>query len=112
MVIKVTNLSSSPNAVVSGLFFGGKPTIQAATATFLGTDTTTEGSWRGVYGADGYDIAADTSATNPKLPSYATLGITGASTYTWTDEHDRSAAPCRTPPTPAGSPPPGTPRPR
>ena len=26
---------------------------------------------------------ADTSAANPKLPSYATLGITGASTYTW-----------------------------
>ena len=42
-----------------------------------------EGSWRNAYGADGYDIAADTSANNPKLPSYATLGITGASTYTW-----------------------------
>ena len=32
------------------------------------------------YGADGYDIAADNSAGNPKLPSYATLGISGAST--------------------------------
>ncbi len=49
----------------------------------VGTDTTTGGSWRGTYGANGYDIAADTSATNPKLPSYATLSVTGASTYTW-----------------------------
>ena len=70
------------NAVVSGLFFGGKPAV-TATANFLGTNTTTQGSWHGVYGASGYDIAADTSARNPKLPSYATLGITGASTYTW-----------------------------
>ena len=81
VVIKVTNLGAG-NAVVSGLFFGGKPTI-TATASFLGSSSTTQGSWHGVYGASGYDIAADTSAGNPKLPSYATLGINGASTYTW-----------------------------
>ena len=81
VVIKVTNLGPA-NAVVSGLFFGGKPAF-TATAHFLGTNTTTQGSWRGVYGANGYDIAADNSAGNPKLPSYAALGITGASTYTW-----------------------------
>ncbi len=83
VVIKVTNLgSSSNNAVISGLFFGGKPIVTSA--TFLGTDTTTQGSWHGVYGADGYDIAADTSASNPKIPSYATLSVTGAQTYVWT----------------------------
>jgi hypothetical protein len=81
VVIKVTNLSG-PNAVVSGLFFGGKPT-STTTAHFVGTNTTTQGSWRGTYGADGYDLAVDTSAGNPKLPSYAALGITGASTWTW-----------------------------
>ena len=59
------------------------PSPVSSTATFLGTDTTTEGNWRNAYGADGYDIAADTSATDPKLPSYATLSITGASTYIW-----------------------------
>ena len=67
VVIKVTNLNPSTNAVVSGLFFGGKPSVTSA--TFLGTDTTTQGNWHGVYGADGYDIAADTSAGNPKIPS-------------------------------------------
>ncbi len=79
VVIKVTNLSG-PNAVVSGLFFGARP---AATAAFLSANTTTQGNWHGVYGADGYDIAADTSAGNPKIPSYATLGTTGANPYTW-----------------------------
>ncbi len=84
VIIKVTNLSSSSNAVVSGLFLGGKPaTPPASSASFLGTDTTTQGSWHGAYGADGYDIALDTSVKNPNLPSYATLGVTGASTYTW-----------------------------
>ncbi len=83
VVIKVTDLSGA-NAVVSGIFFGGKPApAPTSSATFLATNTTTQGSWHGVYGANGYDIAADTSAGNPKLPSYATLGITGASTYTW-----------------------------
>ena len=59
------------------------PAAVTSTATFLGTNTTTEGSWRNTYGADGYDIAADTSGKDPNLPSYATLSITGASTYTW-----------------------------
>src|SRR5262249_14241447 len=54
-----------------------------STASFLGTNTMTEGAWRTAYGADGYDVAADTSAGNPKLPSYATLGITGAQTAVW-----------------------------
>ena len=49
------------------------PATVTSTATFLGTDTTTEGSWRNAYGADGYDIAADTSGNDPSLPSYATL---------------------------------------
>ncbi len=81
VIIKVTNLDSASNAVISGIFFGGQQA--GSTATFLGTDTTTEGNWRGVYGVNGYDIAADTSATDPKLPSYATLSLTGESTYVW-----------------------------
>ena len=28
-----------------------------AVANFVGTDTTTEGNWHGVYGADGYSVA-------------------------------------------------------
>jgi hypothetical protein len=92
VVIKVTNLGPA-NAVVSGIFFGGKPaSTPTATAAFLATDTTSAGNWHGVYGADGYDIAADTSASNPKVPSYATLEITGASTYTWSSSTTDSRA--------------------
>ena len=82
VTIKVTKVGG-PNIVVSGLFFGGKPSSVSSSATFVGTDTTDQGNWRNAFGADGYDIAADTSGTNPKLPSYATLALNGASTYVW-----------------------------
>jgi hypothetical protein len=81
LVIKVTSVGAA-NAVVSGLFFGGKPT-SIGSAHFLGTNTTTQGNWHGAYGAQGYDLALDSSAGNPKLPAYVTMGITGASTWTW-----------------------------
>jgi hypothetical protein len=82
VIIKVTKVGGV-NAVVSGLFFGGAPTAQTS-ATFVGSDTTTQGNWHGVYGTSGYDIEGDTSGKNPNLPSFATLSTTGASTYTWT----------------------------
>ncbi|MFN0166066.1 MAG: beta strand repeat-containing protein [Bryobacteraceae bacterium] len=51
----------------------------AAGASFLKTDTTTQGTWKGVYGAQGYALAAD--ATN--YPSYAQVTFTGNTTATW-----------------------------
>ncbi len=42
-------------------------------AAFIKTDTTTQGSWKGAYGADGYIIAGD--ATKP--PAYAAVNRTG-----------------------------------
>jgi len=48
-------------------------------AAFLGLDTTTQGSWKGVYGQEGWIIANDSTS----LPVYATLNITGASTWSW-----------------------------
>ncbi len=60
------------NAVVSGFFFGGPP---RPLATFLSTDTTTQGSWKGVYGADGYNIIGNASS----YPSYATVTPSGQS---------------------------------
>jgi hypothetical protein len=50
-----------------------------ASATYAGLDTTTQGTWTGKYGADGYIVAND--ATNP--PAYATVSLTGDSLYTW-----------------------------
>ena len=83
VIINVINTGPN-NAVVSGLFFGAAPPVtNSSSATFLGTDSTTEGSWHGVYGADGYDIAQDTSTGNPKIPSYAQVSIASALNYTW-----------------------------
>jgi hypothetical protein len=79
VVITVTNTATSGDGatIVSGIFFGA-PT-NTASATFSGTDTATQGTWTGTYGADGYVIAND--ATAP--PAYAAVSFTGASTYTW-----------------------------
>jgi len=60
VTITVTNLSG-PNAVISGVFFGGStsslPPPTPATAAFTGADTATQGNWVGVYGSNGYTIA-------------------------------------------------------
>jgi hypothetical protein len=82
VTIRVTNLNANSNAVVNGLFFGNA--AATTSATFLATDTATQGNWHGVYGGDGYDIPADQSATNPVIPAYATLSVTGAGAAPWT----------------------------
>ena len=48
------------------------------TATFVKTDTKTQGSWKGVYGSEGYMIASD----NTVQPKYGTVSKTGWS-VTW-----------------------------
>jgi hypothetical protein len=82
VTIRVTK-SSGPNAVVSGLLFGGPgsvtPPPAAGTAAFLRTDTTTAGSWKGVYGADGANVIGDSAA----YPSYATVTPAGQSAWIW-----------------------------
>jgi hypothetical protein len=56
------------------------PSVSGNQATYGGVDTTTQGNWNGVYGAEGYTIATGT----PSLPSYLTnFTVTGADTYTW-----------------------------
>lgn len=51
----------------------------AATATFLGTDSSTKGNWTGQYGANGQIIPNDLTNT----PSYASVSLTGDSVWTW-----------------------------
>jgi len=105
--INVINRVPGSNAVVSGLFFDPVPTTLTTTsgttattgtttttgtagttgtsaalpaaAVLVGSDVATQGSWKGVYGADGYNTAGDTM----NYPSYATVTFTGAMTYTW-----------------------------
>jgi hypothetical protein len=103
VVIRLTNTAGFSNAVVSGLFFdppggvappeatgtatpsptttpkGGTEPIAGQSATFVGLDTTTRGSWKGVYGSDGYSVIGN--AVND--PSYATVAPVGASGHTF-----------------------------
>jgi hypothetical protein len=50
-----------------------------SSATYLGTDTTTHGTWTGAYGADGRLMANNTSIP----PIYATVNLSGDPAYTW-----------------------------
>ena len=51
----------------------------ATSATFIGTDTTTKGTWRGVYGVDGYHVIGDAASH----PAYAKVTPSGQSAWTW-----------------------------
>ncbi len=80
VMLRVTNTNSASNAVISAILFGGGGTTAASgTASFVKTDTTTSGSWRGVYGNDGYNIINSATAS----PSYVTVTASGNSSYTW-----------------------------
>jgi subtilisin family serine protease len=57
----------------------GAPPDPPGTATFVRTDTTTRGTWRGVYGLDGYALANDAAS----LPAYAQVVFTGNTNWTW-----------------------------
>ncbi len=50
----------------------------SASATFLEQDTTTQGTWIGTYGAQGYDVINAAAG----LPSYATVSPAGQTPYT------------------------------
>ena len=56
----------------------GEDSLQSS-ANFQGIDSTTQGNWKGHYGADGYVIPGDLNVT----PTYAGLSINGANSWTW-----------------------------
>ena len=81
--VSVTPLTG-PNAVISGVFFGGgaaSGTVPApsSVATFSGFDNGTEGSWIGKYGAAGYSLANSGNS----IPSYASFTVQNQLNYTW-----------------------------
>ena len=80
LLITITRQAGA-NAVLNGLFLD--PTSApppAATASFIKQDATTQGSWSGVYGAQGYDIVSGPTS----LPAGDSAAPSGQSTYTWT----------------------------
>ncbi|MEO7271556.1 MAG: BACON domain-containing carbohydrate-binding protein [Vicinamibacterales bacterium] len=91
VTIRVTRLAGR-NAVVSGLFLSqaaAGTATSGTTATFLKTDDTTAGNWKGVYGGNGYSIAADASAQylDPDGGS-GSLAVSAGSTCAWTATSD------------------------
>lgn len=62
------------------------PPAPVATATLARIDATTEGSWQGVYGSQGYDLLGTSSES---LPSYAQV-TTNSSTLQWTWQNPTS----------------------
>jgi hypothetical protein len=78
--IQVT-LTGGVNAVATGLFFGGVGTVVSSTGTaaFVKQDTTTQGTWQGVYGADGYLVIGDLTSN----PSYVTPLAAGEGQGVW-----------------------------
>ncbi len=48
-------------------------------ATFVGTDMTTQGNWKSVYGSQGHNVIPDAVS----YPAYVTVNSGGVPTYTW-----------------------------
>src|ERR1035437_951625 len=85
VILRITNTNPSSNAVVSGLFFGAggsapPPPPPTGAASFVRTDTTTAGTWKGVYRADGFNVIGDSAS----VPAYVTVTPAGNSSYVWT----------------------------
>ena len=74
--VKIRATTLNTNAVIEGIFFdGGAP---AATASFVTQDTTTQGTWKGKYGAEGYSLMGDGTLN----PTYV-VPVNGGLQYTW-----------------------------
>lgn len=62
-------------------------------ASFIKSDSATQGAWHGVYGADGYGIIGDSSSVDNSVipvtqgyfsyPSYAAVTLASESAYCW-----------------------------
>lgn len=77
---QVTGLGS-PVANLLVPFLAGFSTAQspAGTASFVSTDSSTQGTWGGTYGSDGYDVFNDSAS----LPAYAQLSASNTLSWTW-----------------------------
>jgi hypothetical protein len=74
---KVSDASGNPGA-------GSSSTSWVTHAvSFLGTDSATQGYWKGTYGTDGFVVPGDPSANNPTYPSYVTPALAGQAAAVW-----------------------------
>ncbi|MCL5667038.1 MAG: GPI anchored serine-threonine rich family protein [Patescibacteria group bacterium] len=75
-------LTGGGNAVLSGVFVGGPSSnLAAGSATFVASDTKTQGNWKNAYGNEGYNIIGG----SVNYPSYVqVLGINNIP-FIWAD---------------------------
>src|SRR5229473_4011730 len=73
VTIKATSADGTASGTATVNFSNG------AAANFTGSDSSTQGNWHGVYGADGYSLANDTQS----LPGYASFAVQNQQNYTW-----------------------------
>src|SRR5580704_15733232 len=66
---------------IFAIMVGARSAAAAGQATFVRTDSTTQGNWQGVYGANGY-VLADSNVNQP--PSYAALTPESQGNWNWT----------------------------
>ncbi len=89
VTVKVAANASSPQVNQVSVSGGGSASASATDSTtittvaivanFVSFDTSTQGNWHGVYGADGYSVAQDSQS----LPSYATFFVQNNQNFVW-----------------------------
>jgi hypothetical protein len=79
VVFNVINNKSGANGVLSGVFFGGASAQVSSSASFIKTDATTQGTWKGAYGVDGVMINSDINMP----PSYAQVNFANQGSAVW-----------------------------
>jgi hypothetical protein len=74
--------------VEDGVYLNVLAKKPATAARFLGADDTTQGSWKGKYGTDGYELEVKES----KLPAYAKLEWQSGGLWTWSKATESKSA--------------------
>ena len=62
--------------------------VSSNTAQFVKADLTTQGTWKGVYGSNGYNVIEDVTS----YPSYVTVTPSGESNYIWSSSLSQTRA--------------------
>jgi hypothetical protein len=82
--VRITNATAA-TTILNGIFLDPvttttpPPSGVANAVRYLGVNTTTSGTWKGTFGTQGAQIAAEGTA----LPSYANVTFTGKSDHVW-----------------------------
>ena len=62
-----------------------------SSATYVGEDRSTQGNWKGTFGADGWNVIGDTSSNNPTYPTYASIASGSHYSGIWTSSSTNPA---------------------